>query len=160
MRAAKRALIKDHDHQPDPPPPPPATTRRRPRRLADAAATWTGGELRGLALAAAGGCLLASAAVPSSPGCPIPLLDGRVPLRDCVHVPVMTAAFHLWPMAANHRLRPLLVANLLLLGPPALFAPHGPVMAVLQRSMAAMAAAALATWSPTTDTDRARNLAR
>jgi hypothetical protein len=103
---------------------------------------------RGAALATAGACLVVTAAVPSSPGCPIPLLDGKVPRRDWVHVPAAMAAFHLVPVAARSRLRALLTLNLVALGPPTLLDPHGPVTALLQRTMTALAAVTLATWVP------------
>jgi hypothetical protein len=132
----------------------------RGRRLLTAAVTRAGGELRGVALGAVGGCLLVTAAVPSSPGCPLPVLDGRVPFRDWVHVPAAMTAFHLLPVAASGRLRRQLAVNLALLGPPTLFAPHGHVTAVLQRSMTLLGALALATWSPSGSETRAANLAR
>ena len=129
-------------------------------RLVGTAVANAGGELRGVALGAVGACLLVTAAVPPSPGCPLPVLDGRAPRRDWVHVPAAITAFHLLPVAANGRLRQLLAFNLALLGPPTLFAPHGRITAVLQRSMTMLGALALATWSPSSAGTRAANLAR
>lgn len=132
----------------------------RGRRLLAAAVSCAGGEVRGAALGAAGICLLVTAAVPSSPGCPLPVLDGRTPRRDWVHVPAAITAFHLLPVAASGRLRQLLIVNLAVLGPPTLLAPHGGITAVLQRSMTLLGALALATWTPSSAATRAANVAR
>ena len=111
-------------------------------------------EPRGLALATAGGCLLVTAALPSSPGCPMPLLDRHVPARDWVHVPMAVTALHLLPLTTSGRLRRLLGVNMLLLGPSTLVSPHGPLTAVLQRTMTALGAVALGTWSPSSPATR------
>lgn len=132
--------------------------RRARRGLLPRATQLAHGELRGLALTAAGGCLLVSAALPSSAGCPVPLLDGAVPGRDWVHVPTATAAFYLFPMAARGPLRTLLIVNLVLLAPITLVDPHGPLTAMLQRTMTTLAAVALSTWTPTRPAARTRNL--
>lgn len=134
-----------------------AHVRRSQDRLTGAVARAAGGELRGLALTAAGGSLLVAAMFPSAPGSLVPLRDGTVPTREWMHVPAATAAFYLWPMAADGRLRALLVVNLLLLAPPTMVDPHGPAAAVLQRTMAVLAAAALASWTPTSPATAARN---
>ena len=90
----------------------------------------------------------------------MPFLDRGVPWRDWVHVPVAMATFHLLPLAANGRLRALLGLNLALLGPPTLLDPHGPVTAVLQRTMTALAAVTLAQWSPSGAATRGANAGR
>ena len=77
-----------------------------------------------------------------------------------MHVPAAITAFHLLPVAATGPLRKVLAVALVALGPPTLLDPHGPITAVLQRTMTVLGALALATWSPSSSADRAANLAR
>jgi hypothetical protein len=132
-----------------------ATSRRRASEAGEGGAPvrWRAAVLhqpRAAALAGAGAMLVLAGAFPSSKGTPLPIRDGvRVPLRSWLHVPSALVSFWLWPVAAEGRWRPLLAANLAVLGPSALISPHGPVTAVLQRTMVATAAGALACWSPT-----------
>ena len=104
---------------------------------------------RAAALAGAGAMLVLAGAFPSSKGTPLPIRDGlHVPLRSWVHVPSALVSFWLWPVAARGRWRPFLAVNLAVLAPSALISPHGRATAVLQRTMVATAAGALACWSP------------
>jgi hypothetical protein len=105
--------------------------------------------VRGAALAGSGALLLVAAAVPCTPGAPLPVGDGfDVPLRNWVHVPAAVLVFYVWPMAAHGWTRRLLAANLVALVPLTWIVPHGRAVAVLQRTMVGLAATALATWTP------------